>query len=53
MSRIRAIKKYGNTYIIPLTSIDMKDFELKEGDRFDIETMLVAGKIKQREKRKK
>lgn len=36
MKRLRAIKKYGNSFVIALFQTDMKDFELKEGDEVDI-----------------
>jgi len=36
MKRIRVIKKYGNTFIVPLTRIDMQDMNLQEGDLVDI-----------------
>jgi hypothetical protein len=40
MVRYRKIKMYGNTWVIPLNSIDVKDFNLKLGDEVDIEDML-------------
>ena len=42
--RIRVLRKYGNTFVIPLTSIDMKDLELKEGDEIDIEDLVILNK---------
>jgi len=36
MKRIRQIKKWGNAHVVVLTSVDMKDMELKEGDFVDI-----------------
>ena len=46
--RYRPIKKYGGTFIITLSSADVKDFELKVGDEVDIEDM-----IKNKRKKKK
>ncbi len=46
--RYRPIKKYGGTFIITLSSADVKDFELKVGDEVDIEDI-----IKNRKKVKK
>lgn len=40
MTRIRVIKYYGNTMVIPLMSADIKDFDIKEGDEIDIEDLL-------------
>ncbi len=40
--RLRKIKLYGNTYIIPLSKIDINDFGLKEGDLVDVEDMLIV-----------
>ena len=37
MARYRQVKKYGNTVVIPLTSADLKDLNIKEGDLIDIE----------------
>lgn len=42
--RIRKIKKYGNTFVIPLTSMDMKDLGYKEGDEIDIEDLVILNK---------
>lgn len=38
--RKRTIKKYGNTYVIPLSRNDMDDLGLKEGDDVDIEDII-------------
>jgi antitoxin component of MazEF toxin-antitoxin module len=37
MTRIRTIRKYGNSYVISLFKLDIKDFNIKEGDQVDIE----------------
>jgi len=36
MKRLRQIKKYGNTFVISLSRIDLEDMNLKEGDMVDI-----------------
>ena len=46
MSRIRIIKYYGNTMVIPLMSADIKDFNIKEGEEVDIEDLLKNRKSK-------
>lgn len=45
MARLRLIKKYGNSWVISLTSTDITDLNIKEGDMVDIEDM-VFKKIK-------
>lgn len=37
MERYRKVKKYGNSYIISLSKVDLKDLNLKEGDEVDIQ----------------
>jgi antitoxin component of MazEF toxin-antitoxin module len=37
MKRYRKVKKYGNSYIISLSRVDMLDFNLEEGDEVDIQ----------------
>ena len=37
--RQRIIKKYGDSWVIKLAPIDMKDFDLKDGDEVDIEKL--------------
>jgi len=37
MVRYRQLKKYGNTWVIPLTVKDVEDLNLKAGDLIDIE----------------
>lgn len=46
--RIRTIRKYGNTFVIPLTSVDMKDLEIAEGDNIDIEDLVILNKNKKK-----
>lgn len=43
MARYREIKKYGNTFVIPLTTIDMEDMKLAEGMEVDIEELVIKG----------
>lgn len=40
MARLRIIKKYGGTHFIQITSTDMRDFNLKEGDQIDIDDLI-------------
>ena len=49
--RKRTIRKYGNTFIIPLSTVDMKDFELEVGDEVDIEDLLVLNNKKKVKKK--
>lgn len=53
MVRYRKIKMYGNTWVIPLNSIDVKDFNLKLGDEVDIEDMLERRILTEKKKWKK
>ena len=39
--RLRKVRKYGNSYFIALSVVDIKDFELEEGDEIDVEDCLV------------
>lgn len=48
MTRNREIKKYGNTWIIKLESIDVEDLDLKEGDIVDIEDLVTNKKGKKK-----
>jgi len=45
MSRYRAVKKYGNSWVIALSIKDMEDLNLKEGDLIDIEDAVVNKSI--------
>jgi antitoxin component of MazEF toxin-antitoxin module len=49
MARYRTIRKYGNTFIIPLTRTDVEDLNLKEGVEIDVEDLVP--KQKRREKK--
>lgn len=40
MTRIREIKKYGQSYAIKLEPADMKDYTLVAGDTVDVEDMI-------------
>ena len=44
MARLRSIGKYGNSFVIKLTPLDMKDLQLQEGDEIDIEDMVILNK---------
>lgn len=44
--RLREIRKWGNTHVVILTQIDMKDMELKEGELIDISQIKKGGKAK-------
>ena len=51
--RKRKIRKYGNSYYISVTHIDMKDFELQEGDEVDIEDLLILNSQKRKRRKTK
>ena len=34
--RLRKVKKYGNTFVITLSKVDIKDLKIKEGHFVDI-----------------
>lgn len=36
MERLRKVRKWGNTHVIIITKIDLKDLKLKEDDEVDI-----------------
>jgi len=40
-TRYRKIKKYGNSYVIFLKSIDMIDLNIKENDEADISDIVI------------
>jgi len=42
--RKREIKKYGDSFVIKLFPIDLKDFNLSVGDTIDIEDMVIVKK---------
>jgi len=42
----RTIKKYGHSHAIKLETADLKDCNLKEGDKLDLESTLKKGVIK-------
>lgn len=44
MARLRPVKKWGNSLVIVLTSNDVKDLGIKEGDDLDIEAAIVKKK---------
>lgn len=50
MSRLREIKKYGDTWVIKLNPIDISDFGLVEGDKVDIDDLEL---LKQKSKKKR
>lgn len=41
--RKRKIKMVGNSWFIKLDPADVKDFDLEEGDEFDVELCLMKG----------
>lgn len=45
--RIRKIRKWGNSAVIPLISADMKDLDLKLGDEVDIDDIVKIKKTLQ------
>jgi len=46
--RKRIIKQYGNTWVIKLEPTDVIDFGLVEGDKVDIEELLILKETKKR-----
>lgn len=38
--RLREIRKWGNTHVVVLTHVDLKDMQLKEGDNVDISQLI-------------
>lgn len=50
--RIRTIKKYGDSWVIKLDPSDVRDFQLIEGDKVDIDDLsLIKMKSKKNAKR--
>jgi len=45
MARYRKVKKYGNTFVIPLKSNDIKDLNIKLGDLIDIEEAVFKSSV--------
>jgi antitoxin component of MazEF toxin-antitoxin module len=41
MARLREVKKWGNSLVVVLSSVDVNDLGIKEGDLLDIEDSLV------------
>lgn len=52
MTRFRQVKKYGNTFVISLTTYDMEDLHLSVGDEVDIEGIVIKKKEKTNGKRR-
>jgi len=44
MTRLRKIRKWGNTHVVVLTKPDRKDMDLSEGDLVDIEDIIKVNK---------
>lgn len=44
MTRLREIGRYGNAWIIKLSPVDVRDFNIKEGDKVDLEDMIIKTK---------
>jgi len=40
-TRLRQIKKWGNSFVVVLTSVDVKDLGIKEGDWMNIEDSII------------
>ena len=51
--RKRIIKQYGNTWVIKLEPIDVIDFGLVEGDKVDIEELLILKDNQSKKKEEK
>jgi len=46
-TRFRTIKKWGNSLVVVLNSIDIKDLGIKEGDQIDIsDTFIISKELK-------
>lgn len=50
--RKRVVKKYGDTWIIKLNPIDVKDFGLIEGDEVDIDDLELLKEAQPKRKQK-
>jgi antitoxin component of MazEF toxin-antitoxin module len=48
MARFREVKKWGNSIVVVLTSVDVSDLNISEGDMIDIEDSLVKQKAKKK-----
>lgn len=44
--RLRKIKAWGGTQVVPLTASDMKDLDLKIGDEVDVSDLIKKGGTK-------
>jgi len=44
MARLREIKKWGNSFTVILTSTDVKDLNINEGDMIDVEDIVIKKK---------
>ena len=46
-TRFRKIKKWGNSFVVVLNSIDVKDLGIKEGDSIDIsDCFIISNELK-------
>lgn len=46
--RLREVRKIGNSWFIKLDPADVKDFNLDEGNKMDIEDILIINNNKRR-----
>jgi hypothetical protein len=53
MARYRQIRKYGNSWIIPLTTYDIKDLGISLGDEADIEDIVIKKRDDNKKENKK
>ena len=44
MARLREVKKWGNSMVVVLSSVDVEDLKISEGDMMDIEDALIKSK---------
>jgi len=44
MARLREVKKWGNSMVVVLSSVDVEDLKISEGDMIDVEGALVKSK---------
>ena len=47
MARLREIKKWGNSFTVILTSVDVADLKIEEGDKLDLEKIKIIKGDKQ------
>ena len=42
MARLREVKKWGNSLVVVLSSVDVNDLSINEGDMIDLEDVQVV-----------